>query len=227
VAPGPMEIPDHPLVRQTLDDCLHEAMDIDGLRELVAGIEAGRIAVITRDTTEPSVLAHEILNGPPFTYLDDETEAGNRRSRQVTISRGLPVEARDLARLDPDAIEKVREQGPAAAAGCGRAARPADDAVPDAAAAGVGRMVHRARGGRAGGQLPAGLWCATERVPLLAGLYPAEWTFAMAPLPRVKPMEAETGGGDAARAPGRVGTGYGGGAGPGDVAGRGGREPWP
>ena len=63
VAPGPMEIPDHPLVRQTLEDCLHEAMDIDGLRELVAGIEAGRISVITRDTTEPSVLAHEILNG--------------------------------------------------------------------------------------------------------------------------------------------------------------------
>src|SRR5215831_6726559 len=110
VAPGPMEIPDHPLVRQTLEDCLHEAMDIEGLRELVAGIEAGRITVITRDTTEPSVLAHEILNGPPFTYLDDETEAGNRRSRQVQVPRGLPVEARDLARLDPDAIEKVREQ---------------------------------------------------------------------------------------------------------------------
>jgi len=110
VAPGPMEIPDHPLVRQTLEDCLHEAMDIDGLRELVAGIEAGRITVITRDTTEPSVLAHEILNGPPFTYLDDETEAANRRSRQVTVPRGLPVEARDLARLDPGAIERVRDQ---------------------------------------------------------------------------------------------------------------------
>src|SRR5207237_8556923 len=110
VAPGPMEIPDHPLVRQTLEDCLHEAMDIDGLRELVAGIEAGRITVITRDTTEPSVLAHEILNGPPFTYLDDETEAGNRRSRQVQVPRGLPEEARGLARLDPSAIEQVREQ---------------------------------------------------------------------------------------------------------------------
>ncbi len=110
VAPGPIEIPDHPLVRQTLEDCLHEAMDIDGLRELVAGIEAGRIAVITRDTTEPSVLAHEILNGMPFTYLDDETEFANRRSRQVRLPRGLPVEARDLARLDPLAIERVREQ---------------------------------------------------------------------------------------------------------------------
>ena len=110
VAPGPIEIPDHPLVRQTLEDCLHEAMDIDGLRELVAGIEAGRITVITRDTTEPSVLAHEILNGPPFTYLDDETESANRRSRQVQLPRGLPVDARDLARLDPAAIERVREQ---------------------------------------------------------------------------------------------------------------------
>ena len=110
VAPGPIEIPDHPLVRQTLEDCLHEAMDIDGLRELVAGIEAGRIAVITRDTTEPSVLAHEILNGMPYTFLDDETEAANRRSRQVRLPRGLPVEARDLARLDPSAIEQVREQ---------------------------------------------------------------------------------------------------------------------
>jgi ATP-dependent Lhr-like helicase len=110
VAPGPIEIPDHPLVRQTLEDCLHEAMDIDGLRELLAGIEAGRIAVITRDTTEPSVLAHEILNGMPYTFLDDETEAANRRSRQVQLPRGLPVDARDLARLDPAAIARVWEQ---------------------------------------------------------------------------------------------------------------------
>ena len=118
VAPGPIEIPDHPLVRQTLADCLHEAMDIDGLRELVAGIETGRITVITRDTTEPSVLAHEILNGMPYTYLDDETEAANRRSRQVQLPRGLPVDARDLARLDPAAIARVPGAGAAAAAGC-------------------------------------------------------------------------------------------------------------
>ena len=192
VAPGPMEIPDHPLVRQTLEDCLHEAMDIDGLRELVAGIEAGRIAVITRDTTEPSVLAHEILNGPPFTYLDDETEAGNRRSRQVTVSRGLPVEARDLARLDPDAIEKVREQ-------IRPLPRDADELHDLLMTLYLMRpqpewarwFAELAAAGRAA-RLPAGLWCATERVPLLAGLYPAARTFAMAPVPRVKPMDAET-----------------------------------
>src|SRR5579875_748866 len=109
VAPGPIDIPDRVLVAQTLADCLHEAMDIDGLRELVAGIEAGRITVLVRDTTEPSVLAHEILNGMPFTFLDD-APLEERRSRQVRLPRGLPVAARDLARLDPDAIDRVREQ---------------------------------------------------------------------------------------------------------------------
>jgi ATP-dependent Lhr-like helicase len=109
VAPGPLEIPDHPLVAQTLHDCLHEAMDIDGLRELVAKIESARVNVVVRDTTEPSVLGHEILNGRPFTYLDD-APLEERRSRAVQLRRGLPVEARDLAHLDPDAIERVREE---------------------------------------------------------------------------------------------------------------------
>ncbi|HKA13069.1 MAG TPA: DEAD/DEAH box helicase [Candidatus Dormibacteraeota bacterium] len=109
VAPGPLEIPDHPLVRQTLDDCLHEAMDVDGLRELLAAIEAGRVEVVSRDTVEPSVLAHEILNGRPFTYLDD-APLEERRSRAVQVRRGLPVEPRDLGRLDPAAIQRVREE---------------------------------------------------------------------------------------------------------------------
>src|SRR5207244_9201821 len=109
VAPGPLDIPDHPLVRQTLDDCLREAMDVDGLRELLSEVEAGRVEVVTRDTVEPSVLAHEILNGRPFTYLDD-APLEERRSRAVHLRRGLPVEERDLARLDPDAIERVREE---------------------------------------------------------------------------------------------------------------------
>jgi ATP-dependent Lhr-like helicase len=109
VAPGPLEIPDHPIVRQTMEDCLREAMDIDGLRRLIERIETGQVTVVVRDTTEPSVLAHEILNGRPFTFLDD-APLEERRSRAVQLRRGLPVDARDLARLDPAAIERVAAQ---------------------------------------------------------------------------------------------------------------------
>jgi ATP-dependent Lhr-like helicase len=109
VAPGPIDIPDHPLVRETVNDCLREAMDVDGLRDLLVEIEAGRVSVVTRDTVEPSVLAHEILNGRPFTFLDD-APLEERRSRNVQVRRGLPVEARDLGRLDPEAIERVRQE---------------------------------------------------------------------------------------------------------------------
>jgi ATP-dependent Lhr-like helicase len=191
VAPGPMEIPDHPLVRQTLEDCLHEAMDIDGLRELVAGIEAGQISVITRDTVEPSVLAHEILNGPPFTYLDDETEAGNRRSRQVQVPRGLPVEARDLARLDPGAIERVRDEV---------RPRPRDPdelhdllmtlyvTRPEPAWA---ELFGELAAARRVTEFPAGtgrLWCAAERAPVLQELFP---DVPVGQMLHVKPMEPE------------------------------------
>ena len=109
VAPGPMEIPDQVLVRQTLTDCLHEAMDVAGLKELVSGIEAGLVNVVVRDTTEPSVLAHEILNGRPFTFLDD-APLEERRSRAVPLRRGLPVQPHELARLDAAAIERVADQ---------------------------------------------------------------------------------------------------------------------
>ncbi|HLK79554.1 MAG TPA: DEAD/DEAH box helicase [Streptosporangiaceae bacterium] len=183
VAPGPIEIPDHPLVRQTLADCLHEAMDIDGLRDLVAGIETGTITVITRDTVEPSVLAHEILNGMPYTYLDDETEAGNRRSRQVQLPRGLPVDARDLARLDPAAISQVTEQ-----------VRPAPRDVDELHDLLMTLFVMRpcvpwqawfdelAAAGRAVQMCgPDGvLWCAAERSVVLAPLFP-DWSAVVAP----------------------------------------------
>ncbi|MGN6169135.1 MAG: DEAD/DEAH box helicase, partial [Solirubrobacteraceae bacterium] len=105
---GPVEIPDHPLVRETMNDCLTEAMDIDGLKELVQRFEEGTVRSHFVDTVEPSVLSHEILNGAPFTYLDEDGEIGERRSRAVPLQRGLPVEPRELGRLDPEAIERVR-----------------------------------------------------------------------------------------------------------------------
>jgi ATP-dependent Lhr-like helicase len=106
---GPMEIPDHPLVRQTMHDCLTEAMDVGGLQTLVKGLESGLVSVTCRDSTEPSPLSHEILNSRPYTFLDD-APLEERRSRAVTLRRGLPVEARDLAALDPDAIARVRAE---------------------------------------------------------------------------------------------------------------------
>jgi ATP-dependent helicase Lhr and Lhr-like helicase len=107
---GPIEIPDHPLVRETLGDCLGEAMDIAGLQALLRRFEEGTVRLHFVDTIEPSVLAHEILGGAPFTYLDEDTEIGERRSRAVPLRRGLPVEPRELGRLDPDAIERVRAE---------------------------------------------------------------------------------------------------------------------
>ncbi|TDJ15170.1 MAG: DEAD/DEAH box helicase [Deltaproteobacteria bacterium] len=106
---GPIEIPDHPIVRQTLDDCLSEAMDVDGLIELFEAIREKRINVHLCDTTEPSPFSHEILNGKPFTFLDN-APLEERRTRAVSVRRGLPDDVRDLARLDPDAIEKVRDE---------------------------------------------------------------------------------------------------------------------
>jgi ATP-dependent helicase Lhr and Lhr-like helicase len=192
VAPGPIDIPDHPLVRQTLADCLHDAMDIDGLKELVAGIESGAITVEVRDTTEPSVLSHEILNGRPFTYLDD-APLEERRSREVQVRRGLPVEARDLARLDPAAIERVRQEVRPDVRDVDElhdllktmyVLRPAQAWQPM-----FDRLVSARRAVTL--QAPGGdLWCAVERRPLVEALFPGVSVVPDHPSP-VTPGEIE------------------------------------
>jgi ATP-dependent helicase Lhr and Lhr-like helicase len=115
-APGPIQLPDHVIVRQVIEDCLHEAMDVDGLRDLVARLHSGAITAHFVDSVEPSVLSHEIVNSEPYTFLDD-APLEERRSRQVQLRRGLPVEAHDLSRLDTAALEKVRAQVAPAPAG--------------------------------------------------------------------------------------------------------------
>jgi ATP-dependent Lhr-like helicase len=108
-AAGPIEIPDHPIVRQTVHDCLHEATDAAGLVALLEGFRSGAVRAVFRETTEPSPLAHEILNGRPYTLLDD-APLEERRTRAVALRRGLPETARDLGQLDPEAIARVREE---------------------------------------------------------------------------------------------------------------------
>ncbi|MBV8537352.1 MAG: DEAD/DEAH box helicase, partial [Alphaproteobacteria bacterium] len=107
---GEREIPDHPLVRQTISDCLTEAMDIEGLEKLLKRLEAGDIEVVTRDLTEPSPLAMEVLSARPYAYLDD-APLEERRTQAVMGRRWLaPEDAADLGRLDPDAIARVKSE---------------------------------------------------------------------------------------------------------------------
>jgi ATP-dependent Lhr-like helicase len=107
---GPREIPDHPLVKQTLQDCLHEAMDIEGLKALLRGLEGGEIRVITRDLPQPSPLAAEILGARPYAFLDD-APLEERRTNAVSQRRWLdPETAADMGRLDPAAIAEVRAE---------------------------------------------------------------------------------------------------------------------
>lgn len=107
---GEREIPDHPLVTQTLADCLTETMDADGFVALLARIESGEVEVITRDLPLPSPLSHAVLNARPYAFLDDGA-AEERRTKAVRtqpVSEQLQTE-QDVGRLDPQAIAQVRE----------------------------------------------------------------------------------------------------------------------
>ncbi|MGH2474279.1 MAG: Lhr family ATP-dependent helicase, partial [Candidatus Limnocylindrales bacterium] len=106
---GPIEIPDHVLVRQTIDDTLHEALDVDGIQALLERIESGEVRVHCADTTEPSVLAHEIITARPYAFLDDE-EFQNRRTNAVHLRRGLAVDLDSIGALDPEAIGQVHAE---------------------------------------------------------------------------------------------------------------------
>ena len=108
--PGEIEIPDHPLVRQTIRDCLEDAMDVDRFEDVLRRLEAGDIRVVARDLTEPSPLALEALNARPYAYLDD-APLEERRTQAVMSRRWLdPESAADIGKLDPEAIARVRAE---------------------------------------------------------------------------------------------------------------------
>jgi ATP-dependent helicase Lhr and Lhr-like helicase len=109
--PGDRQIPDHPLVAQTLHDCLHEAMDFEGLARVLTDIHAARVQLVTRDTPEPSPIAHEILNARPYAFLDDAPLEERRTqavyARRATAPAGSSP-ATDIGALDPEAIARVQ-----------------------------------------------------------------------------------------------------------------------
>src|SRR6478672_8669077 len=176
---GEREVPDHPLVAQTLDDCLHEAMDADGWIALLRRIESGEVRIVARDLTAPSPFAAEALNARPYAFLDDAPL--EERRTQAVMSRRYDVDnAGDLGRLDPAAIESVREQA-------WPQARTADEmhealmgvwAITDDEARACDWTAWLA--GLAGAQRAtllaigdgSGLWVAAERLPLMQVLHP-------------------------------------------------------
>ena len=107
---GEIRIPDHPLVKETIDNCLHEAMDLEGLKEILDRMGEGTLRTVAVDTREPSPFSHELLNANPYAFLDD-APLEERRTRAVQMRRSLSVEdAKNLGTLDPAAIAQVAEE---------------------------------------------------------------------------------------------------------------------
>jgi ATP-dependent Lhr-like helicase len=176
---GAIEVPDHPLVRETVRDCLVEAMDAAGLRAVLGAIADGRVQTTARELPEPSVFAHEILNANPYAFLDD-APLEERRTRAVSVRRGLPATVVErIGGLDPEAVAAViAESEPEA--------RDPDElhdllldvgALPEAIGRArgwgdlFGALVESRRAARLDGE-PA-LWVAAERRSLAALVWPA------------------------------------------------------
>ena len=175
--PGDRQIPDHPLVSQTIRDCLHEAMDFDGLRSILERIHAGDIRCVAVDTPEPSSLAHAILNAKPYAFLDDAPLEERRTQAVMTRRAG---DANELGLLDAAAIARVRdEERPAP--------RDADELhdvlvtagfVTAAEAATIDAELFAAlararRASQAAQPFRTAVWTAAERIPELRAIHPA------------------------------------------------------
>lgn len=178
---GEREIPDHPLVRQTLDDCLHEAMDSEGLLALLRRMEGGEVELLARDLPAPSPLAMEILGARPYAFLDD-APLEERRTQAVLARRWSdPESADDLGALDPEAIAAVRKEAwpEARSADELHEALTALGCIAEAETAAQPQwsewLAELARGGRATRMQVAHdrvLWLPLERLMLLRAVYP-------------------------------------------------------
>lgn len=179
---GEREVPDHPLVAQTLNDCLHEAMDSEGWLALLRRIEAGQIELLARDLPTPSPLAMEVLGARPYAFLDD-APLEERRTQAVLNRRWTdPESSDDLGALDAAAIQAVGEEAwpqarnpdelHEALTGLGCIAEVEAQADPQWLA----WLSELARGGRTTRMQVAqdrALWLPIERLALLQSIYPS------------------------------------------------------
>jgi len=182
---GDREIPDHPLVLDTIHDCLVEAMDSEGLTALCVALETGQISILAKDSVEPSPLCHELINANPYAFLDD-APLEERRTRAVNLRRGLPPElAETTGALAPEAILAAEDE----VAPVVRDPDELHDAIQTLWLVPATRMVHLAQPGwmallssagrvtlltwPADGHRPAGAgWVAVERLGMVRAVLP-------------------------------------------------------
>ena len=175
--PGDREIPDHPLVNQTVRDCLEEAMDLAGLTAVLESIHRGERQLISRDTPEPSVFADEILNARPYAFLDD-APLEERRAQAVQSRRPAGANAKEFGSLDASAIERVVDE----ARPDPRDADELHDALltagylvdGEADAALIATLTAASRATCVRADLRVGpIWIAAERLPEIMAVHPA------------------------------------------------------
>ena len=171
---GEVRIPKHPLVDEAIADCLHEALDLEGLRGLLEDIRSGRVRTVAVDTPEASPFAAEILNANPFAFLDP-APLEERRARAVRMRRSLPPELDPEAVLDAEAIA----QAAAEAAPLVRDADELHDALLTIGAlretpGWAGWFAELESGRRAAAFSAAGarFWVAVERLALAGAVWP-------------------------------------------------------
>ncbi|MBJ2346937.1 MULTISPECIES: DEAD/DEAH box helicase [Pseudomonas] len=190
---GEREIPDHPLVEQTLDDCLHEAMDSEGWLALLRRMEAGEIRLVSRDLPAPSPLAAEILSARPYTFLDDAPLEERRTQAVINRRWSDPQSTDDLGALDANAIQAVREEAwptPTNVDEIHEALMSLACIADSEASAepswldGLRTLAERGRASHIQISDERGLWVPLERLTCLQAIYPqAQWQPPLTPLP--------------------------------------------
>jgi ATP-dependent helicase Lhr and Lhr-like helicase len=190
---GDRVVPHHPLVEQTIEDCLTEAMDIDGLIELLRRIECAEVDCIALDLPEPSPLAHEILHAKPYAFLDNAPLEERRTQAVYTRRAADPAANGSLGVLDSAAIRKVCDEVWPRATNADEVHEAlllmgalTEEEALQVAGETTGWLEQLSMERRAGKlSAPRPLWVAAERLAMLQSIYPGSVAVpSLEPVPR-------------------------------------------
>ncbi|MBN1579803.1 MAG: hypothetical protein JXA89_03810, partial [Anaerolineae bacterium] len=108
-----IDIPDFPLIAETLRECMHESLDVPNLRRVIDALDGGEIEVRTVESRIPSPFVHSLL------LLGQYGEIGSipireRRGRLMHLHRELLRQILDEETLrnllDEDAVREVDDR---------------------------------------------------------------------------------------------------------------------